>query len=837
MEARDILLKEIKADNSELFVGRKEQIRLFFDFYNQFVEEIKEKNNGCRVDNNYVLQFYGIGGIGKSMLLKEIKRELDKRHSESSNPKAFIYGSFDFNGGGKDKITCIKSIMHILTQKSDFFFPLTELALLKIARDSGDDFHIRKETINDRIKDSKTLRIFFSVIKWMPVVGEFSNKVLETIGMFEDRDDSESIISFIKKSASKNKDLIEYVNSASLDTLASNLQLFFSIDLEMNLEDSDYPLVLFFDTYEHYVNLTQYGFYDSKSNDLWLRDNTSGLISTSKKIMFVISGRDPLSDNEITSEAIKKYKSDWSKIGIKEVNLKDLPREYTFEYLTKIGVKDEQFMQRVYEISNGVPVVLDYFRKIFEKYEENTTEQYNINNYGTSNIELISRYIQLMPPNMIDMVEAFSFIDGWDDKLVCALSSVIPSYSDELYKQMKIHSFVYYDYNEKQYKIHRIVKNILQDLAKESGRQYNELINALRKYYLEKDERVNFDKAIDYLSNNYENSSLDSIYYDYQEIISPVVKKYIRVGNWEKSEYLISEFIRKNSTYDLSKIMTLMIKATMYDEEAVHIATKPMTEQYILGEMLCLLIESAGYKTVLTKGILGGTKEIHPRLIKGEFDLYPEYTSSGWVLILNHESGLYGEVKIPTSLVAEYESKYDLKWIGCYGFNNTYTIAIKKEIATKYSLTKISDLVTCSDKIVFGANSDYLERPDGVCTFETKYSLKFLRKDQLEIGARYKALNDNKVDAINSFTTDAQGEDINKIVLLKDDLNTQANYYCSTVVRKEALVKYPLLEDILMKMNNTITNQDMRKLNYEVEILGESEKEVARKYLRNKNII
>ena len=44
----------------------------------------------------------------------------------------------------------------------------------------------------------------------------------------------------------------------------------------------------------------------------------------------------------------------------------------------------------------------------------------------------------------------------------------------------------------------------------------------------------------------------------------------------------------------------------------VKIATKPMTEQYILGEMLGLLIEDAGYEVEITKCIGGGTNNIHP---------------------------------------------------------------------------------------------------------------------------------------------------------------------------------------------------------------------------------
>ena len=70
----------------------------------------------------------------------------------------------------------------------------------------------------------------------------------------------------------------------------------------------------------------------------------------------------------------------------------------------------------------------------------------------------------------------------------------------------------------------------------------------------------------------------------------------------------------------------------------VRIATKPMTEQYILGEMLGLLIEEAGYEVEITKGVGGGTSNIQPAMEAGEFDLYPEYTSSGWVLVLDHQA-------------------------------------------------------------------------------------------------------------------------------------------------------------------------------------------------------
>ena len=103
----------------------------------------------------------------------------------------------------------------------------------------------------------------------------------------------------------------------------------------------------------------------------------------------------------------------------------------------------------------------------------------------------------------------------------------------------------------------------------------------------------------------------------------------------------------------------------------IKIATKPMTEQYILGEMLKQLIENkTDYKVEVTKGIGGGTSNIHPAMEKGEFDLYPEYTSSGWVMVLGNQAGEVSDDEILEKLQKEYQEKFQMTWLGLYGFNN-----------------------------------------------------------------------------------------------------------------------------------------------------------------------
>ena len=181
-------------------------------------------------------------------------------------------------------------------------------------------------------------------------------------------------------------------------------------------------------------------------------------------------------------------------------------------------------------------------------------------------------------------------------------------------------------------------------------------------------------------------------------------------------------------------------ESTAASGEAIKIATKPMTEQYILGEMLKLVIEdSTDYSVQITKGIGGGTSNIHPAMEKGEFDLYPEYTSSGWVMVLKHEASEVNDDEVFEKLKEEYEENFDMTWVGLYGFNNTYAIVARKEVADEYQLEKTSDLTTVANQLVFGGNPDYIEREDGFNLVCETYGLNFKAVKDIDIGLKYEA--------------------------------------------------------------------------------------------------
>ena len=293
--------------------------------------------------------------------------------------------------------------------------------------------------------------------------------------------------------------------------------------------------------------------------------------------------------------------------------------------------------------------------------------------------------------------------------------------------------------------------------------------------------------------------------------------------------------LKNKVTIFLLACMTLVLSACG-KQEPIKIASKPMTEQYILTEIIAQLIEAeTDYDVEITKGVGGGTTNIHPALVKGEFDLYPEYTRTAWLNVLKKEEMEKDDDKLYEMLLTEYDA-LGLTWTGLYGFSNTYGLAVRQETAEQYGLSTYSDLAAASGELIFGGNPDYIELETGYPRLCQAYQMQFKDTKQMEIAFKYEALTNGEVDVINAFTTDAQLA-ANELVLLTDDSVFFETFDAGTVVSKEALEKYPDLKGVLEKLNGLITEEEMQQMNYEVEVDGKEDKEVARQFLESKGLV
>ena len=235
----------------------------------------------------------------------------------------------------------------------------------------------------------------------------------------------------------------------------------------------------------------------------------------------------------------------------------------------------------------------------------------------------------------------------------------------------------------------------------------------------------------------------------------------------------------------------------------------------------------------ITQGVGGGTSNIQPGMEKGDFDLYPEYTGTAWNMVLKRK-GTYSE-KLFYQLEQAYDKKYDMSWVGMYGFNNTFGLVVRKEIAKQYGLHTYSDLAKVSDQLIFGAEYDFFEREDGYDALCKTYGFHFASTKDMDIGLKYQAINDKQIDVMNIFTTDGQLSKAD-VVVLKDDKHFYPSYQCGNVVRNEVLRKHPELRHVLKKLNNTISDTDMAKMNDQVETQKKEPKAVAKAFLEREHI-
>ena len=270
-------------------------------------------------------------------------------------------------------------------------------------------------------------------------------------------------------------------------------------------------------------------------------------------------------------------------------------------------------------------------------------------------------------------------------------------------------------------------------------------------------------------------------------------------------------------------------------KDTIHIATKPMTEQYVLGEMLDLLIEQdTDLDVELTQGVGGGTSNIQPAMESGEFDLYPEYTGTAWNMVLKQE-GLYTEDLFDT-MQQSYKDDYSMQWIGMYGFNNTYGLVVRREIAEQYGLHTYSDLSAVADQLVFGAEYDFFEREDGYDALCDTYGLNFKTTMDMDIGLKYQAINQGQIDVMVIFTTDGQLS-ASDVVVLEDDKQFYPSYLCGNVIRNEVLEEHPELEDVFQKLTGIISDSDMAEMNYAVETEGKEPRDVAEEFLASHDLL
>ncbi|KAA3601459.1 MAG: ABC transporter permease subunit [Candidatus Scalindua sp. AMX11] len=269
-------------------------------------------------------------------------------------------------------------------------------------------------------------------------------------------------------------------------------------------------------------------------------------------------------------------------------------------------------------------------------------------------------------------------------------------------------------------------------------------------------------------------------------------------------------------------IAHLFLSAVYSSPTAIKIGSKKFTESVILGEIVTQLIKSTGELPVHQRE-LGGTRVLWNALIKGEIDIYPEYTGTISEEILAGE-GAHSDEEIRLAL-----SNHGIKMTKPLGFNNTYAIGMKEEVAEKLKIKKISDLRHHPD-LKFGFGNEFMDRGDGWPILRKHYNLPQKNVRGLDHDLAYRGLEKGTIQVIDIYSTDAK---INyyDLRLLEDDQTHFPAYNAVILYRSDLEKRAPHVITVLKKLESKITESEMIKMNSRAHLGMIPESQIASDFL------
>ena len=281
--------------------------------------------------------------------------------------------------------------------------------------------------------------------------------------------------------------------------------------------------------------------------------------------------------------------------------------------------------------------------------------------------------------------------------------------------------------------------------------------------------------------------------------------------------------------FSLLKLLTVLFAVLIFScgnsDNEITVGSKKFTESVILGEIITQLAVHEGAQVKYRKE-LGGTRVLWNALLSGEIDIYPEYTGTITQEILSKNN-----IKNNQQLSKELEH-YGIEMSKPLGFNNTYALGMKKDIADKLGIETISDLKK-HPGLKLGFTNEFLDRGDGWPSLQKTYQLKQQDVTGLDHDLAYRGLESGHIDVIDLYSTDAEIS-YHDLKVLKDDKKHFKDYYAVLLYRKDLLDKNPQILDNVLKLEDSIPENIMVSMNADSKIKGSSDSAIVSKFVKEK---
>ncbi|ALV92232.1 glycine/betaine ABC transporter substrate-binding protein [Pantoea rodasii] len=293
----------------------------------------------------------------------------------------------------------------------------------------------------------------------------------------------------------------------------------------------------------------------------------------------------------------------------------------------------------------------------------------------------------------------------------------------------------------------------------------------------------------------------------------------------------------------LALAATLAISQTAAAATPIVMATKSFTEQHILSAMTVMWLQKKGFQVVPKTNI--ATTIGRNAMINKQIDMTWEYTGTSLIIFNHINKPMSSEEAYKT--VKQLDAKLGLIWLDPAPMNNTYAFAMTRARADKEGISTMSQLVAKLEEIrkndpdhnwKLGLDLEFSGRSDGLKPLQKAYNMPLDRPQirQMDPGLVYNAVRDGFVDAGLIYTTDGRVKGF-ELKVLEDDKHFFPSYNVTPVVRQDVLDSHPGLEAALNQLSPLITDEAITEMNKRVDIDHQSPEQVARDFLKSKNLL
>ncbi|KAB2681898.1 MULTISPECIES: ABC transporter substrate-binding protein [Brucella/Ochrobactrum group] len=290
--------------------------------------------------------------------------------------------------------------------------------------------------------------------------------------------------------------------------------------------------------------------------------------------------------------------------------------------------------------------------------------------------------------------------------------------------------------------------------------------------------------------------------------------------------------------------LALLAGATQFSSVAqaqVVVSSKIDTEGGVLGNIILAVLNANGIQTT-DRIQLGATPVVRKAITAGEIDIYPEYTGNAAFFFNKADDPLWKDAAkaFETAKQLDYDAN-KIVWLAPSPANNTWGIAVRKDVADESKLASLSDFgkyVAGGGKVVLAASSEFVNSAAALPAFQTAYGFT-LKPDQLitlsggDTAATIAAAANqtNGANAAMVYGTDG-GIAPSGLVVLEDDKHVQPVYQPAPIIREEVLKKNPKIEELLKPVFARLDLTTLQELNGRVQLGGEPAKAVAEDFLK-----